>query len=427
MRRLKSYSRTSLRFASVGGQRVLNSYQQLRGLIVKRLQRQDLAYMFAIPEEDAEKHEFVWYTTLTGPIVAFSDLPAQEREAREAELQERLAAVFGLAQQIRAEAPAARRSLEAEIIEAAGSLPDDTCKFMVGDQPVLAAWGASLVNTDRQSVDLLWQGRVPVRPLVEEPAVAPPLATAVPASAGPTPSDMPPPARNDLAAKRTWDWRALLWLLPLLLLVLLGIMLWRGGLFDGGGLNLANLWPSGSITVPRKDDARGDGLRREIADLKKQLAEKLAACPAPPESRPAQQGAAPPDQGIVIPPDAQARRDLSFLGGCWNAPDVAVTLNTGTANEVSDTAEAVLCFEPDGKTGRRTIRNARISCEGSLAADFQGSDVRIAAPTMSCSNNRNFSEATIVCRPAGNQTICEASQPGVPGPVEITFTKRARP
>lgn len=440
MRRLKSYSRTSLRFASVGGQRVLNSYQQLRSLILKRLQRQDLADMFAIPEEDAEKHEFVWYTSLAGPIVAFSDLPAEERQAREAELQERLALVFGLAQQIRSEAPAARRSLEAEIIEAAGSLPDDSCKFMVGDQIVLAAWGANLVNTDRPPVDLLWHGRAPAPPAAGELDPAPPPAPGA-AQATVVPPGVVLAGRSAPGARREWNWRGLLWLLPLLLLILLCVLLLRGGLFDSGGFNLANLWPFGTITGPGQDNVQRDGLRREIAELKKQLAEKLGSCPVPPGRQPAppqqgvapppqgvvppQQGTAPPGQELVIPPEAQARKDLSFLGGCWNAPEVAVTFNAGTPSEISEKAEAVLCFGADGKSGQRTIRNQRISCEGPLTAEFQGNDVRIAAPRMKCSNNAGFSEATIVCRPAGNQTICETSQPGVPRPVEITFTKRA--
>ncbi len=435
MRRLKSYSRSSLRFASVSGQKVLNNHQQLRSLVLKRLQRSDVADLFSIPEEEAGKHEFVWYTNLAGTITPFEALPADQRPQREADLQAKLAALQGLAQQIRAESSPDRRSLEAEIIEAALNIPDDTCKFMVGEQPVLAAWGASLVNSNRAAVDVVWRGEVPQRP------VAAPGAAAADAAAA-TSTEVAATGRPSLPPARTWSWarlRNVLWLIPILAGILVAILLNRLGPFDWG-IDFANLlpklpswgtestadagkgptWDSDKSVSP--DAGKEADLRREIAELRRQLASRLDACPVP-----SRQGAVAPGQGLSIPSDALAKKDLSFLEGCWNAPSVAVTLNSNTPQQSNEEAEAVLCFARDGKSGQRTIRNDKIACEGPLTAELADDSVKITAPEAACRGIPSFVSATIVCRPKGTQTVCEVTQPGVPFPVNITFTRRAKP
>lgn len=438
MRRLKSFSRTSLRFSSVSGQRVLSSYQQLRSLVLKRLKRRDIADLFSIPEEDPEKQEFVWYTDLPGKIVPFDALDPKSRSRCEAELTERLSALKELARAIRLEAVADRRSLEAEIIDAAASVPDDSCKFVVGEQVVLAAWGSSLVSTERAPVDVVWTGQVAeVAPAAESPvesAEAPTLATASTAPVAPT---LPPPPRERrrffLGLPRFLLWLAGI-LLVLLLAILLALLLSRGGGWDfKWGWSLP-WFSSEERAVETVNAAKEKELRIEIDALKKQLEAKLQSCPVPDQSK---QGALPqaptpsptPAEAptLAIPSDAIARKDASFLAGCWNAPDVPVTFAIGTRQETSANAEAILCFKPDGKTGQRTIRTPTVTCEGPLSTEFQNDNVRIQAPRMTCSNKSTFSEATIVCRPKGSQTICEATQPGGAGPIEMTFTKRDRP
>lgn len=437
MRRLKSFSRTSLRFSSVSGQRVLSSHQQLRSLVLKRLKRRDIADLFSIPEEDSGKQEFVWYTDLPGKIVAFDALDPESRSRHEAELTERLSAVKELAKAIRSEAVADRRSLEAEIIDAAASVPDDSCKFVVGDQVVLAAWGSSLVSTERPPVDVVWTGQVAEVAPPEGPAES--AAAPLPVASVPASPKVPQPRERlrFFLGLPTF----LLWLggslLVLLLAILLALLLSRFGGWDFKGWSLP-WFSSGERAIETANATKEKELRNEIDTLKEQLEAKLQSCPVPvPVPDPSRQGAAPPTlqtppvqtpaPTLAIPSDAIARKDASFLAGCWNAPDVPVTFSVGTRLETSANAEAILCFKPDGKTGRRTIRTPTVTCEGPLSTEFQNGNVRIQAPRMTCSNKTTFSEATIVCRPRDSQTICEATQPGGSRPIEMTFTKRDRP
>ncbi|MBM4209708.1 MAG: hypothetical protein FJ187_04010 [Gammaproteobacteria bacterium] len=413
---------------------MLNSYQQLRGLVLKRLQRPDIADLFSMPEEDSSKHEFVWYTNLAGTITPFDALPAEQRPQREADLQAKLAALQGLARQIRAEASSDRRSLEAEIIEAALNIPDDTCKFMVGEQPVLAAWGASPVNSNRAPVDVVWRAGVPQRP------VAAPGTTVADGAAGVS-TGAAPAARPEQAPARPWSWawlRYALWLIPILAGILVAILLYRLGPLDRG-IDFAShfrlpSWGSGSTVDagkgPTWDSRRAassevgkeDELRREIADLRRQLASRLDACVAPPR-----QGGVAPGQGLSIPADALTKKDLSFLEGCWDAPSVTVT-KLGTPQETNEQAEAVLCFAGDGKSGQRTVRNVNLSCEGPLTAELADDGVTITAPEAACRGTiPSFVPAKIVCRLKGTQTDCEVTQSGVPYPVNVTFTRRAKP
>jgi hypothetical protein len=232
--------------------------------------------------------------------------------------------------------------------------------------------------------------------------------------------------------------RHALWLIPILAGILVAILLYRLGPLDWR-IDFANLfrlpgwgsgstvdagkgptWDFGKVASPEAD--KEADLRREIADLRRQLASRLDACVVPPR-----QGGVAPGQGLSIPSDALTKKDLSFLEGCWNAPSVTVSLNPGTSQETNEQAEAVLCFAGDGKSGQRTIRNDNLSCEGPLTAELAVDGVTITAPEAACRGIPPFVPATIVCRPKGTQTACEVTQSGVPYPVNITFTRRAKP
>ena len=467
MRRLKSYSRISLRFISIGGQRVLHSHQQLRSLVLRRLQRPDVANLFSTPEEDTGKNEFIWYTSLPGTIIGFEALPADQRQRREAELQSHLDVLRGLAGQLRAEAGADRRSLEAEILEAATTVPDDSCKFMVGSQPVLAAWGSTLAASSRSNVDVIWTAQASEpRPIKASQPKASVLDT--------PPEEMPGHAAGAGAAVRARGGsltrlRHFVWLLPLLAGLMLAVFADKL-VGQNSNFELLRLFPS--LSAPSAGGAidQEADLRREVVDLEKKLVSRLDACPAPPTRqgstapplpippqavekkeapRPSStREAAPPPSllspppalekkdasplpptrdgptgpSLSIPPQALEKKDTSFLSGCWDAPAVPV----GSPNETPTPADVVLCFDAGGKTGKRTIRNAKMSCEGPLSASFTEKAVTIRAPPIQCTGGRAFSQATIVCVAEGSQTLCKVTQPSHQDPIDITFTKRER-
>ena len=470
MRRLKSYSRTSLRFISIGGQRVLHSHQQLRSLVLKRLQRPDVANLFSTPEEDAGKHEFIWYTSLPGTITGFEALPSDQRQRREAELQSALDVLRGLAGQLRAEAGADRRSLEAEILEAATTVPDDSCKFMVGNQPVLAAWGSSLAASSRANVDVVWTAQASEPPSIQPSQSKAPVPDTPPGGAAGNAAEIG--ATASARAGSFTRLRHAAWLLPVLAGMLLVAVAHLFGPLNGG-LNFAGLFLSFSTPSAGVEIDKDAGLRGDVADLEKQLLSRLDTCPAPStregstapslpmphqpieekealppaptrEAAPAPSLPIPPPAlekndapsvqvtrddetgpSLSIPPQALEKKDTSFLSGCWNAPEVSVVMNAGSPDEESTLAEAVLCFDAGGKTGKRTIRNSKISCEGPLSANLTEKSVTIMAPPMRCTGGPPFfSQATIICVAEGSQTLCKVTQPGHSDPIDITFTKR---
>ena len=288
MRRLKSYSRTSLRFISIGGQRVLHSHQQLRSLVLKRLQRPDVANLFSTPEEDAGKHEFIWYTSLPGTITGFEALPSDQRQRREAELQSALDVLRGLAGQLRAEAGADRRSLEAEILEAATTVPDDSCKFMVGNQPVLAAWGSSLAASSRANVDVVWTAQASEPPSIQPSQPKAPVPDTPPGGAAGNAAEIG--ATASARAGSFTRLRHAAWLLPVLAGMLLVAVAHLFGPLNGG-LNFAGLFLSFSTPSAGVEIDKDAGLRGDVADLEKQLVSRLDACPAPPTR-----------QGSTVPP-----------------------------------------------------------------------------------------------------------------------------
>ena len=273
MRRLKSYSRISLRFISIGGQRVLHSHQQLRSLVLRRLQRPDVANLFSTPEEDTGKNEFIWYTSLPGTIIGFEALP---------------------------EAGADRRSLEAEILEAATTVPDDSCKFMVGSQPVLAAWGSTLAASSRSNVDVIWTAQASEpRPIKASQPKASVLDT--------PPEEMPGHAAGAGAAVRARGGsltrlRHFVWLLPLLAGLMLAVFADKL-VGQNSNFELLRLFPS--LSAPSAGGAidQEADLRREVVDLEKKLVSRLDACPAPPTRH---GSTAPP---LPIPPQVAEKGD----------------------------------------------------------------------------------------------------------------------
>ena len=277
-------------------------------------------------------------------------------------------------------------------------------------------------------MDVIWKGdALPERPVA-------PVPESVASADGKRSAILSQPARsstNGGSARRAINWRwlrgLLIWLIPLILLVLAALFLFRFG-FPWPGFAVGSNLESSTLPVIAGPGEAGDaGLRREIADLKRKLEEKLAACTPLKKSEIPSKAGKSEGQSLAIPADAAAKKDLSSLSGCWNSPSVPVTFHVGSAKEESATAEVMLCFSSDGKTGKRSVKTAKISCEGLLTAAFQNENVAIDAPAMTCTDQSRFSGAAITCRPADADTACTFAQKNNPESVEITFTKRLIP
>jgi hypothetical protein len=102
------------------------------------------ASVLALPVPCADGTTVDWYSDLPGQPTRLTALPAPRRAAMKVKLEERLDALRRLADAL----PARVKGSEsmAAILSAATRYPDDSCVYVIGDEPVLTLWGFVLVD-----------------------------------------------------------------------------------------------------------------------------------------------------------------------------------------------------------------------------------------------------------------------------------------
>jgi hypothetical protein len=275
---------------------------QLLAVIRRRL-GDGPANLLAEPQLRESGDGIDWYAAQDGAVRRFADLSESEKAEALAAVDRHLAAINGLGDQL----AAAQTSDEARLIGRSLHLstrrPSDDYIFLVGGEPVIAAWG--------YEPDALagLQGFMPS----SVPVVAPPRA-AVLSSA---PAVMLPAAIG-------WSrfWGALLWGLLFLILLLMASWLLRACAPVDPSLNVATIeTPAPPAPEPPPDptpvlkasldDAQAEEkrLRIELAALQDGLKDKVAMCkpPEPPKPPPPVVAKAPPPPPPPPQPQQQAR------------------------------------------------------------------------------------------------------------------------
>lgn len=147
----------SLRIArvDVSGYRLLSDdFAGLEGLhrelqaVIRRHLPAVTASVLALPVPGTDGRTVDWYSDLAGQPVALPTLPAAQRAAARARLEDRLASLRRLADQL----PGRERGSEslAQALRSATLYPDDHHVYVIGDEPVITLWGFVLVKDRRR-------------------------------------------------------------------------------------------------------------------------------------------------------------------------------------------------------------------------------------------------------------------------------------
>lgn len=212
-----------------------------------------------------------WYSDIGGQPVPYSSLPAREKERAAKLLSDRLSALRDLA----ARHPDNPLS---SVLATVSALPPEDAVYVLNGQPVVIGWGRLSAGA-AMAVPASRIPATPVRPAEPptagtSPDVAAPAATAATAAAG--------TATVAAAPKRGCLWATLIGLLLLLLLLLL--IWWKFWPLPW----LSPALPDTTVTTDTSQQdrlaalqAEEDKLRADIAKAEKDLAARLAACPAP--------------------------------------------------------------------------------------------------------------------------------------------------
>jgi hypothetical protein len=276
---------------------------QLLSVIRRRL-GDGPANMLAEPQLREAGDGIDWYAAGSGDVRRLGDASEVERAAALRTIEGHLGAIRGLGVQLEGSQSSDEARLIGRSLQLATSRPSDDFVYLVGGEPVIAAWGY-----EADSAASL-QGFVP--PAVPLPAARP--AAAILASA---------PAAI-LPARLGWSrWLSgLLFGLLLLLLLLIASWLLRACAPVDPSLNVATLeTPAPPAPEPPPDptpvlkasldDAQADGqkLKAQLASLQSDLKDKLALCKpieppkvAPPPPPPAPKPAPPPQVQASAPP-----------------------------------------------------------------------------------------------------------------------------
>lgn len=269
--------RASLRPLGAQGQTVAQAQQQIVAAIAASLTPRH-ALLFAEPVSDPARDQIAWYSTADGKAERLTEAtPEAQRQAREA-----IAALADDIRKLAAGYAAAQNPQQrqlGQLIELAQSFPGEECVFLVGEQPVVVAWGYA--STAASAAEPTTLTRYGVRPASRSRALRAGGDAAAQASS--TTSAAQAHAAQRHAATPAW----VFWILFLL-----------AGLAVGSGVAwaiqlgpLPIVWTAGVPTVVSDPLAEGRAaeakLRQTIADLSLQIAQKQMQCAAPPAEGPA--------------------------------------------------------------------------------------------------------------------------------------------
>lgn len=247
-----------------------------------------------------------WYAAQDGAVRRFADLSETEKAEALRIVDGHLSAINGLGEQLAASPSSDEARLIGRSLQLATRRPSDDYIFLVGDQPVIAAWGY-----EPDAVAAL-EGFVPSAvPVVtrrpSSPAVFASVPAAVPAAIG-------------------WSrwWGALLWGLLFLILLLMASWLLRACAPVDPSLNVAAIEtpappapepppdPTPVLKASLDDEQTAEKkLKAELASLQDDLKHKVAMCKPiePPKPPPPPVAAkAPPPPPPPPPPQQQASR-----------------------------------------------------------------------------------------------------------------------
>ena len=422
-------TQSGVRPLGVRGEPLHNSAPQLRRVVRRRL-GDAAADLLADPQPHEDGKAIDWHAGWTGAVRPLSDLEPARRDEVLAEVERTLADIRRLGDALAAAGPREDMGLIGLSLKLAARAPSPSFIFLVGERPVIVAWGY-----EKESASALLPiatAQVPRhRPVVEPPAAGPAL-----------------PAIRPRPAVIPWV-RGLAAALPLLLLVLGGAWLLRGLRPVDPALTIATREgppappapPAGPDPLPvlktslATEASRGRVLQVELdlveAELKKRIADckppeppkeppkppQVAAAPAPPPPVAAPKPPPPPPPPAPKPRPGDDRlrlpsptNNMSFLQGCWRTDPFRHERGQQQPGVSS------YCFDANGN-GQLEWRRGRTACRTTAQARFEGAVLRLRDADTNCNDGSRWYADQLVCqRGADDVAQCSGSSRGAFGP-----------
>ena len=434
-------TRSGVRPLGVRGEPLHNAAPQLRRVVRRRL-GDAAADLLADPQLHESDQGIDWYAGWSGPVRAVTDLEPAERDAVLARVEATLAEMRRLGDVLAGHGPKEETGVVGLSLKLAARAPSPAFVFLVGDRPVIVAWGY-----EKEAANALLPLALPRVPDAR-----------VPESRGPAPRGPAPlgPARRSVleatqvapvanlpavipAAGIPW-WRTLALALPLLLLLLGGAWLLRGLLPVLPDVAIATLEgppaPPAPEALPNAvpalkaafsaEQSRQRVLKVELGLAEAELKKRIADCKPPEPPKPPQVAVAPPAPTPapappkVAPPkpapqpapqprnpgDNRLRlptsptNDYSFMQGCWRTDPFrheTVQMQPGISS---------YCFDANGG-GQLEWRRGRTACRTRAQARFEGAVLRLRDADSTCNDgSRWFSDQLVCQRGADNVAVC---------------------
>lgn len=316
----------------------------------------DCARYFARPERDERRQSLAWHAPLEGPVRRWSALGPEEQGAaapRILAIKQRLAQLAGAS-----EAGGAQDSF-ARLLRQAAVAPGLDHLFLVGDQPVLTAWG---FESDTTRFDTL--------------VFANPAARAEAVAADP---------------RRVWAWLWRWWWLPLALLLLLALL-----------LGLWAWWPEWGGLTPKTERTHPPAASSEAP------AAPAATMETPPAASDGAAGAGSAAAPLASPSRSGEiltipERGIDFLEGTWRTDSAIVDRRDGKPLVQTFT------FNRTGEGEVRTRRSDGVECRGRARAERTpgGGVVIYGTERAACSDGDFFVPFRLECAPgAGGISDC---------------------
>jgi hypothetical protein len=395
---------------------------------VRRRLGDEAADLLADPQLHENDQGIDWYAGWSGPVRAVTDLPPAEREAVLAAVERTLAEIRRLGDLLAGHGPKEETGVVGLSLKLAARAPSPAFVFLVGDRPVIVAWGY-----ETEAANALLPLALPRVPDARVPEAGvsgrrPVLEAAQRAPASTLPALVP-------AAGIPW-WRTLAAALPLLLLLLAGAWALRGLLPVPPDVAIATREGPDAPPAPdappnplpalkanfSTEQSRERVLKVELALAEAELKRRIADCKPPEPPKPPQVAVAPPPPAPappkVAPPkpapaptprnpaDDRLRlpnaptNDYSFMQGCWRTDPFrheALQMQPGVSS---------YCFDASG-AGQLEWRRGRTACRTRAQARFEGAVLRLRDADSTCNDGSRWFADQLVCqRGADNVAIC---------------------
>jgi hypothetical protein len=418
-------TRSGVRPLGVRGEPLHNAAPQLRRVLQRRLGN-EAADLLAEPQVHEDGKAIDWYAGWPGPVRPVDTLTVAERQQVMAGVERTLAEIRRLGDELAGHGPREETGVVGLSLQLAARLPAPSFVFLVGDRPVIVAWGYE--KDAAPALPPAGVNRVPERRSVLQ---APATQGSV-LQAGPRPIAT---ATLPVAGGIPWV-RTLVLALPLLLLLIGAAWLLRSLLPVEPALDIATREGPDApppIAAPDRlpllraslsgEQTRSKALKAELAMAEAELKKRIASCKPPEAPKPPPQVAIappPPAPPKVTPPPAPQppprnpndnrlrlpsgpTNNYAFMEGCWRTDPFrheAVQMQPGISS---------YCFDASGN-GRLEWRRGRTACRTNAQARFSGAVLALRDTDSTCNDGSRWFADQLVChRGADNVAQCSGN------------------